>query len=150
MSGVAGLRGTGDWGTDERPKNFRERILFISPNGNAPIFALTSKAGKYSVNDPEFAWWAESQNLIRLVMGASAGSTDTLLTVAGVDPAATTMSALYGAATNLKPGDILLVEPATDNATYNQEFLEVDTVISDTQFTVRRGAGGSTAGSISN
>jgi hypothetical protein len=50
MSGVAGLRGTGDWGTSERPTNFRERILFISPNGNAPIFALTSKAGKYNVN----------------------------------------------------------------------------------------------------
>lgn len=25
---VAGLRGTGDWGTDERPKNFREMILW--------------------------------------------------------------------------------------------------------------------------
>jgi hypothetical protein len=150
MSGVAGLRGTGDWGTDERPKNFRERILFISPNGNAPIFALTSKAGKYSVNDPEFAWWAESQNLTRLVVNGALGTTDTIITVLGVDPGATTLNLLYGAATNLKPGDILLVEPATDNATYNQEFIEVDTVISDTQFTVRRGAGGSTAGSISN
>ena len=27
MFPVAGLRGTGDWGTDERPKNFRESIL---------------------------------------------------------------------------------------------------------------------------
>jgi len=150
MSGIAGLRGTGDWGTDERPKNFREKILFISPNGNAPIFGLTSKAGKYSVNDPEFAWWAESQNLIRLTVNGGLTSSDTLITVNSVDPTATTMSALYGTATNLKPGDILLVEPATDNATYNQEFIEVDTVISDTQFTVRRGAGGSTAGSISN
>lgn len=25
---VAGLRGTGDWATDERPKNFREMILW--------------------------------------------------------------------------------------------------------------------------
>ena len=150
MSGIAGLRGTGDWGTDERPKNFREKILFISPNGNAPIFGLTSKAGKYSVNDPEFAWWAEAQNLIRLVVSGSLTSSDTLVTVAGTDPSSSAMSALYGAATNLKPGDILLVEPSTDNATYNQEFVEVDTVISDTQFTIRRGAGGSTPGSISN
>src|SRR6516162_6064867 len=111
MTGIAGLRGTGDWGTDERPKNFRERILFISPNGNAPIFALTSKAGKYSVNDPEFAWWAESHNLIRMNTSGSMIATDTLVTVVGVDPTATTMSALYGAATNLKQGDVLMVEP---------------------------------------
>jgi hypothetical protein len=150
MSGIAGLRGTGDWGTDERPKNFRERILFISPNGNAPIFALTSKAGKYSVNDPEFAWWAESQNLVRLIVSGAVASTDTLVTVSSVDPTATTMSALYGTATNLKPGDILLVEPAADAVTFANEYLEVDTVISDTQFTCRRGAGGSTPGSISN
>jgi hypothetical protein len=150
MSGIAGLRGTGDWGTDERPKNFREKILFISPNGNSPIFGLTSKAGKYSVNDPEFAWWAESQNLIRLVVSGALASSDTLVTVTGTDPASTSMSALYGAATNLKPGDILMVEPATDNATFNPEFVEVDSVISDTQFSVRRGAGGTTPGSILN
>ena len=48
MSGVAGLRGSGDWGTDERPKNFREGILRFNPRGTAPIFALTSKAGSKS------------------------------------------------------------------------------------------------------
>lgn len=147
---VAGLRGTGDWGTDERPKSFREKILFISPNGNSPIFGLTSKAGKYSVSDPEFAWWAESQNLIRLVVSGALVAADTLVTVSSVDPTATTLTALYGSASNLKPGDILLVEPATDNATYNQEFIEVDTVISDTQFSARRGAGGTTPGAILN
>ena len=150
MSGIAGLRGTGDWGTDERPKNFRERILFISPNGNAPIFALTSKAGKYSVNDPEFAWWAESQNLVRMNTSGSMIATDTLVTVVGVDPTATTMSALYGAATNLKQGDVLMVEPTVDATTYTQEFVQVDQVISDTQFTIRRGAGNTTPASIPN
>jgi hypothetical protein len=150
MSGIAGLRGTGDWGSQERPTNFRERILFISPNGNAPIFALTSKAGKYSVNDPQFSWWAESQNLVRLVVNGALGTTDTLVTVNGVDPTNTTMAALYGAATNLKQGDILLVEPTADASTWTNEMLQVDTVVSDTQFTVRRGAGGSTAASISN
>src|SRR6516165_10744621 len=108
MSGIAGLRGTGDWGTAERPTNFRERILFISPHGNAPIFALTSKAGKYSVNDPQFSWWAETQNLVRLVVNGALGATDTLVTVNGVDPGGTTLNVLYGAATNLKQGDILL------------------------------------------
>ena len=148
MSGIAGLRGTQDWSTQERPTNFRERILFISPNGNAPIFALTSKAGKYSVNDPQFSWWAESQNLVRVVTAAAYGTTDTALTVVGADPGATTMNALYGAATNLKTGDVLLVEPTVDATTFTNEYLMVDTVISDTQLTVRRAQGGSTAGSI--
>lgn len=150
MSGVAGLRGTGDWSTDERPKSFREKILFFSPNGNAPIFGLTSKAGKYSVTDPEFSWWAEGQNLVRLVVSGALVAGDTLITVNSVDPTATTMGALYGTATNLKPGDILLVEPTADNATYAPEMIEVDTVIGDTQFTVRRGAAGTTPASIAN
>lgn len=148
MSGVAGLRGTGDWGAQERPTNFRERILFISPNGNSPIFALTSKAGKYSVNDPQFQWWAESQNLVRMQVSASMVATDTTVSVSTLDPTASTMSALYGTATNLKQGDILLVEPTTDSVTWSQEYLMVDQVISDSQFTVRRGAGQTTPGAI--
>jgi len=150
MSGIAGLRGTGDWGTDERPKNFRESILFFSPNGDAPLFALTSRAGKKVVDDPEFSWWAESQNHVRLQVNGSVASGDTTIIVDSSDPGASTMSALYGTATNLKPGDVLLVEPSADNATFDHELLEVDMVLSDTQFTVRRAAGGTSAASIAN
>lgn len=148
MSGIAGLRGTGDWGTDERPKSFREGILRFNPNGTAPIFALSSKARKRTVTDPEFAWWAEGNVLIRLQVNGVHASTDTLINVDSVDPTSTTLGANLGTATNLKPGDILLVEPTTDNATFNQELIEVDDVLSDTQFTARRGVGGTTAASI--
>jgi len=149
MSGIAGLRGTGDWGTDERPKNFRESILFFSPNGTAPIFALSSKAGKKSVNDPEFAWWAESNNLIRLQANGALLSGDTTVTVDSPDPTSTTMSALYGNATHLKPGDLLLVEKV-DQATFDNEVIQVETVLSATQFTVTRGASGTTPAAINN
>src|SRR5882724_5826364 len=110
MAAVAGLRGTGDWGTDERPKNFREGILRFNPNGTAPIFALSSKAKKRSVDDPEFAWWAEGNVIIRLQVNGAAAAADTLINVDSLDPTSTTMSANLGTATNLKPGDILLVE----------------------------------------
>lgn len=149
MSGIAGLRGTGNWGTDERPKNFRESILFFSPNGTAPIFGLTSKAGKKTVNDPEFAWWNETQNLVRLQVSGALASGDTTVTVDSPDPTASTLSAHYGTATHLKPGDLLLVEPSADNATFNHELVIVESVISDTQFTVSRGAQGTSAASIS-
>lgn len=144
MSGIAGLRGTGDWGTDERPKFFREGILRFNPNGTAPIFALSSKAKKRTVTDPEFAWWAEGNVLTRLQVNGNVAIGDTLINVDTLDPTATTLSANLGTATNLKPGDVLLVEPAADSATFNQELLKVDNVLSDTQFTVRRGAGGTT------
>lgn len=147
---VAGLRGTGNWGTDERPKNFREGILFFSPNGTAPIFALTSKAGKKTVDDPEFSWWNEGNSIIRLQVVGSYGAADTTIVVDSADPTSTTLGANWGTATNLKEGDILLVEPTTDNATFNHELLEVTDVLSDTQFTVSRGAGGTSAAAISN
>lgn len=150
MSGIAGLRGTGDWGADERPKNFREGILRFNPNGTAPIFALTSKAGERTVDDPEYAWWCEGNVLIRLQVNGALAAGDTVITVNSADPTITTMGANLGTATNLKPGDILLVEPTADNATFNHELIEVDSVISDTQFNARRGAGGTSAGSIGN
>lgn len=150
MSGIGGLRGTGDFGTDERPKDFRDNILFFNPNGEAPIFALSAKAGKRVVKDPEFSWWNEGNALVRLQVNGALGSTDTLVSVDTADPTTSTLGANYGTATHLKPGDILMVEPASDNATYNSELIEVDNVLSDSQFTVKRGVGGSSAASISN
>lgn len=150
MSGVGGLRGTGDWGTDERPKDFRSNILFFNPNGEAPIFALTAKAGKRVVKDPEFSWWNEGNALVRLQINGALNSTDTLIAVDTVDPTSTTLGANYGTATQLKPGDVLMVEPAADAVAYTSELIEVDNVLSDTQFTAKRGVGGSSAASISN
>lgn len=150
MAGVAGLRGTGNFGTDERPKNFRESILWMNPNGSAPLFALTSKAKKRTVDDPEFSWWDEPNNLYRLQVNGALVAADTTVVVDTADPTSTTLSAAWGTATHLKPGDLLMVEPSADNATFNPEVIEVVSVSSDTTFTVRRGRAGTTAGSIAN
>jgi len=150
MAAVGGLRGTGDWGTDERPKDFRESIMRIRPNGTSPIFGLTSKAKKVVKTDPEYAWWAEGETSVRLQVNGALGTTDTTVTVDSSDPTATTLGANYGLATHLKGGDMLLVEPTADNATYDHEIIMVKEVISATQFTVTRGAGGTTAASINN
>src|SRR5882672_8611980 len=136
MSAIAGLRGTGDWGTDERPKNFREGILRFNPAGTSPIFALSSKGGKKTVNDPEFNWWCEGNAVIRLQINGALASTDTLAVVDSADPTTTTMGAILGTATHLKEGDLLLVEPSTDAATFDNELIQVTGVLSDTQFTI--------------
>lgn len=150
MAGVAGLRGTGDFSTDERPKNFREMILFLDPNGMSPIFGLSSKAKKKSVDDPEFAWWNETNVLIRLQVnaGGGLGSGITTITVDSNDPTSTTLDVNRGTATNLKPGDFLMVEPTSDNAVFAPEVIQVTSVISDTTFTVSRGAQGTTPATI--
>jgi hypothetical protein len=153
MAAVAGLRGTGDWGTDERPKNFRELIMFRNPNGSAPIFALTSKIAEEAVNDPEFAWWDEPNDLIRLQVNGGLNSTATALVVNSPDPDATDPGLLYGLATHLKPGDLLLVEPvlgAEVAASWQAEIVQVTAVASATALTISRGAAGSTAAAIAN
>lgn len=132
MASIAGLRGTLDWGTDERPKNFREMILWRNPNGSAPITALMARMKSESVNDPEFSWWEEELNPIRVTSdatGLSASSTALGLTAGGLDFVA---------------GDILLVEKV-ELAAYDNELLEVSSVTSDTAIVVKRGAAGTTA-----
>ena len=143
MAAVAGLRGTGDWGTDERPKSFREMILWRNPNGTAPMYALMGKMADEPVDDPEFAWWDEPNDLVRLQLNdaTAMNSSDTTVIVDSADPSATTDVA-WGNATHLKPGDLLLVEDPTEPADQVAEIVRVATVVSATEFTITRGACG--------
>ncbi len=150
MSAVAGLRGTGDWGVDERPKNFREMILFRNPNGTSPIFALMSRVQKESVDDADFSWWDEPNDIIRLTVDGALGAGDTTVVVDSADPSASSPGNVWGVATHLVPGDLLLKEPTADNATFDHEVMEVVSVASETSFTVKRGAAGTTAAAIAN
>lgn len=59
MPGFLGMRGNGDWVTDQRPKNWRQGILYLWPNGMAPLTAMLSMMGSERVDDPEFNWWTK-------------------------------------------------------------------------------------------
>lgn len=137
MASIAGLRGTGDWATDQRPKNFRETILWRQPNGQAPLTALLSKMSEETTDDPEFSWWEEQLNSVRIQettgLAANAGST--------------ALAASGGGVYDLVVGDLLLVEKA-DQATYDNEIVEVTAVNSDTSATISRGAAGTTVAAI--
>ena len=67
MSGIAGLRGTGNWGTDERPKSFRDNVLRFNPNGTAPIFALS--ANELDVFKDHFMQWNELVSVALVLFG---------------------------------------------------------------------------------
>jgi hypothetical protein len=135
----AGIRGTGNWGTDERPKDFRETILWLNPNGAAPFTALSSKMAKAeSLTDAEFSWWEETLGLVRLQVNGALTNVATALVIdnSGLDCVV---------------GDILMVETAagSQSSSYANEFIEVTAVNSDTSLTIARGVAGSAAAAIS-
>lgn len=55
-----GMRGTGDWVENQRPENWRQKILHLYPNGAAPLTAIMSMIGNESSSDPHFHWWTKN------------------------------------------------------------------------------------------
>jgi hypothetical protein len=132
----AGLRGTGDWGTDERPKNFRNTILWRQPNGAAPLTALLAKMKTETTDDPEFSWWEEENTITRVQTSAAIlGTTDTAFT-------------LITNGLALVAGDVLLVETATEVNSYTNELITVSSVASDTSVVFKRAQVNTTATAI--
>lgn len=54
-----GMRGTGDWADNQRPENWRESILYLYPNGSAPLTAIMSMFSSQSTDDPVYHWWTK-------------------------------------------------------------------------------------------
>lgn len=59
-----GMRGTGDWVANQRPGSWREQILYLYPNGMAPLTAILSMMGSEAVEDPTFNWWTQAQTAV--------------------------------------------------------------------------------------
>ena len=59
-----GMRGNGDWVDGQRPMNWRQQILYLYPNGMAPLTAILSMIGNESVDDPQFHWWTQEQTAV--------------------------------------------------------------------------------------
>jgi hypothetical protein len=59
---ILGMRGTGSWGlsSNERPLNFREKILREYPNGPSPFLALLGMLKSEDVDDVKFTIFEQS------------------------------------------------------------------------------------------
>jgi hypothetical protein len=90
-----GLRGTGTFSADERPQNWRQGILLIFPNGDAPLTALLSKTSEEPTDDPQINWFEKTLPIQRgTILGAS-------ILVLNVQPASpTTVAAAAGTTTS--------------------------------------------------
>ena len=64
MAFVLGMRGTNDWADDMRPKSWRDQILYLYPDGDAPLTAMLAKLRSEKVDDPEFYWWTKTLSRI--------------------------------------------------------------------------------------
>lgn len=83
-----GLRGTGAFATngtpgssDQRPKNWREMMLMLFPNGEMPLTALLSKLSSQGTDDPEFNWWEKGLPSQRTLVNGAQTDVDTSIEV---------------------------------------------------------------------
>lgn len=52
-----GLFGTGDFETNETPEDWREAILYLFPNGEAPLTAMMARMKREETMSRKFHWW---------------------------------------------------------------------------------------------
>jgi hypothetical protein len=129
MAAFLGLRGSGDFTTDERPTNWREMILYLNPNGEAPLTGLLSLLASEGTDDPQFNWWEKELPTQRMALGAVGNPGDTTLTLAS-------------GAKDTVAGTILLHE-------VSGELLRVTTTpTTDTSIAVERSWGGVAAATL--
>ncbi len=127
---IQGLRDTGNFVTDQRPKNWREGIMLLYPNGTFPLFALTSLMKSRTVDDPEFSWWEKSLSARRLQL-------TTALTVS-----ATTALFSGGGALGFKEGDLFYVANSGEIVAVTAD------PTSDNALNIQRGYSGTTAAAV--
>lgn len=117
---IQGIRGTGEFGTDYRPKNFRELFTLLEPNGNAPLNAMLAFGATEPTDDPEFKNFRdELPERTMQVNGAVASAVATTITL---DAADGNKYALAGAVViNSETSEVMLVTADTTGTTLEVE-----------------------------
>lgn len=111
-----GMRGTGDWTADERPKSYRDMILYLYPNGDAPLTAILAKMSMESVDDPEFNWWTKAlPQQSGAITGVYTNSTLATAYVSGAALGATLyIKVAEAAADEVRAGHVVVLRLDTD------------------------------------
>ena len=126
MATILGMRGTGDAGTDERPKSYRETIFYLEKNGTAPLTALMTKMRHEMLTDSEHHWWTKAEPTVR--------TTHTAPTTTAGSPASVTITVASTA--GFRPNDVIRCSNTGETAW-------VVSITSATTMSVVRGLGGS-------
>lgn len=112
---ITGLRGSASFGADgslaRRPENWREMILMLYPNGQAPLTALTALMGSEATTDPIYHWFEkELPSQAATVTGVYSDALTTAWTAASKTQGASVWVKMAEAdAKNFKAGHIITV-----------------------------------------
>lgn len=126
MSAIIGLRGSGQFDADFRPKNYREVFSLLEPNGTAPLQALLAMTSSEATDDPEFRNFKDE--LPDRVLTTSASATSSATTISVNNTADVPFVVAGSLLANTATGEVMRV-----------------TAVSGTDFTVSRGIGGGAA-----
>ena len=74
---IQGMRGTGEFDNDFRPKNYRELYTLLEPNGDAPMNALLSMGASESTDDPEYKNFRDEMPDRKMTVNGAVASTST-------------------------------------------------------------------------
>jgi hypothetical protein len=77
MAAIQGMRGSGEFSTDFRPKNYRELFTLMEPNGNAPLNALLAMGSSEPTDDPEFKNFRDALPDRKLTVNGAIADTST-------------------------------------------------------------------------
>jgi len=131
MAAVQGLRGTGEFSVDFRPKNYRELFTLLEPNGNAPLNALLAMGSSESTDDPEYKNFRDELPDRKMKINNSGGYNASATTVV-IDAADDNKYAITGAiVVNSNTGEVMHV--TADTTTTN---LVVTRNVGGTTFTI--------------
>lgn len=113
---IQGVRGTGEFSSDFRPKNYRELFTLLEPNGNAPLNALLSMGSSEATDDPEYKNFRDELPDRKLQVNGAVASTST--TSITVDASADNKYAVAGAIlVNSQTGEVMRVASDTTATT---------------------------------
>lgn len=77
---LLGMRGTGSYVAESRPKNWREGILRLYPNGQATFTPFLAMVDSEQTSDPEYAWWEKDIPTRTVYVNNGAGYTNAATT----------------------------------------------------------------------
>ena len=77
------MRGTGEFTSDFRPKNYRELFTLIEPNGNAPLNAMLAMGSSEPTDDPEYKNFRDElpDRVLQVNNGGGYNATATSITI---------------------------------------------------------------------
>jgi len=113
---IQGLRGSGEFTVDFRPKNYRELFTLLEPNGTAPLNALLSMGSSEATDDPEYKNFRDE--LPERVLTVNGAVADTSTGTITIDASDDNKYAISGAiVVNSETGEVMHVTADTTATT---------------------------------